>query len=343
MDDEIQGERKMKTRVVRFHEFGGPEVLRFESLEVGEPAAGEVTVRIEAIGLNRAEAAFRSGRYIERAILPARIGYEAAGVVEALGEGVKGYSVGEPICVLPSFSMNKYGVYAERAIVPALALLKRPSGLGTNVCASIWMQYLTAYGSLIDISNIGKGDAVVITAASSSVGLAAIQIANRVGAVSIAVTRTAAKEPELRKLGAAHVIVTEKQTLETEVLRITGGKGANVAFDPIAGPIVASLAAGMAHGGRLILYGNLSGEAQNTIFPFGLSMTRRFSMRAYVVFEILSDAQRFERARLFVEEGLRESWLKPVVAKTFPFDQMVDAHSYLESDQQIGKVIVTVP
>jgi NADPH:quinone reductase-like Zn-dependent oxidoreductase len=333
----------MMTKVVRFHEFGGPEVLRFDSLEVGEPDAGEVRVRVEAIGLNRAEAAFRSGRYIERAVLPARLGYEAAGVIEALGEGVKGFSVGESICVMPSFSMNKYGVYAERAIVPGSALLKRPSGLGTHACASIWMQYLTAYGALIDISNIGAGDAVIITAASSSVGLAAIQIANHVGAISIAVTRTAAKEAELRKLGAAHVIVTEKQALEAEVLRITGGKGANVAFDPIAGPIVASLAAAMAHGGRLILYGNLSGEAQNTIFPFGLSMTRRFSMRAYVVFEIFSDAQRFERARIFVEEGLREGWLSPIIAKTFPFGQIVESHRYLESNEQIGKVVVTVP
>src|SRR5580704_4763774 len=333
----------MMTKEVRFHEFGGPEVLRFETLEVGEPGPAEARVRVEAIGLNRAEAAFRSGRYIETAQLPARLGYEAAGVIEALGEGVKGFSVGEAICVMPAFSMNKYGVYAERAIVPANALLKQPGGLGTHECASIWMQYLTAYGALVDISKIGAGDAVVITAASSSVGLAAIQIANHVDAASIAVTRTAAKEAELRKLGAAHVIVTEKQTLETEVLRITGGKGAKVAFDPIAGTIVASLAAVMAQGGMLILYGNLSGEAQNTIFPFGLSMTRRFSMRAYVVFEVLSDAQRFERARLFVEEGLREGWLTPIIAKTFPFDQIVEAHRYLECNQHIGKVIVTVP
>src|SRR5487761_685207 len=160
----------MMTKVVRFHEFGGPEVLRFESLEIGEPGTGEVRVRIEAIGLNRAEAAFRSGRYIEKAQLPARLGYEAAGIVEALGEGVKDFSVGEPICVMPAFSMNHYGVYAELAIVPASALLKRPAGLGVKESASIWMQYLTAYGALIDISKIGAGDAVMITAASSSVG-----------------------------------------------------------------------------------------------------------------------------------------------------------------------------
>ena len=120
----------MMTKVVRFHEFGGPEVLRFESLEVGEPGAGEVRVRVEAIGLNRAEAAFRSGRYIERAVLPARLGYEAAGIVEALGEGVKGYSIGEPICVMPSFSMNKYGVYAEHAIVACVRPAEAAGGIG---------------------------------------------------------------------------------------------------------------------------------------------------------------------------------------------------------------------
>jgi NADPH:quinone reductase-like Zn-dependent oxidoreductase len=333
----------MLTKVVRFYEFGGPEVLVFESLEVGEPGAGEVRVRVEAIGLNRAEAAFRSGRYIEKAQLPARLGYEAAGVIEALGEGVKGFSVGEPICIMPAFSMNKYGVYAERAIVPANALLKQPAGLGMHQCASIWMQYLTAYGALVDISNIGAGDAVLITAASSSVGLAAIQLANHVGAVSIAVTRTAAKEAELRKFGAAHVIVTEKQTLETEVLRVTGGKGAKVAFDPIGGPIVASLAAAMAPGGWLILYGNLSGQAQNTVFPFGPSAMKGFAMRGYLVFEIIRDPKRFERARLFIEEGLHAGWLKPIIAKTFPFDRIIEAHQYLEANGQIGKVIVSVP
>jgi len=333
----------MMTRVVRFHEIGGPEVLRFESLEIGEPGLGEVRLRVEAIGLNRAEAAFRSGQYIEKAQLPARLGYEAAGVIEAVGEGVKGFSVGEPICVFPAFSMNRYGVYAERAIVPASALLPHPAGLGTKECASIWMQYLTAYGALIDISKIGAGDAVVITAASSSVGIAAIQIANHAGAVPIAITRTTAKETELRKIGAAHVVVLERDKIEIEVLRITGGKGAKVAFDPIGGPIVASLGAAMGPGGWLILYGNLSGQAQSTVFPFGPSVMKGFAMRGYLVFEIIHDSERLARARKFVEEGLRGGWLAPVIGKTFAFDQIVEAHRYLEASEQIGKVVVTVP
>jgi NADPH:quinone reductase-like Zn-dependent oxidoreductase len=294
----------MLTKTVRLHEFGGPEVLRMEPLEVAEPGAGEVRVKIEAIGLKRAEAMFRQGKYtLERAKLPARIGYEAAGIIEALGEGVNGFSVGEPICVIPAFSMAEYGVYAERTIVPALAVLKRPKGLSTNECASIWMKYLTAFGAIGDICEIGKGDAVVITAASSSVGLAAIQSTNHLGGISIAVTRTAAKEAELRNAGAAHVVVLEKGPPEAEVLRITREKGAKLAFDPIAGPIVASLAGAMAQGGMVIVYGNLSGQACNMVFPFGPSLTRGFSMRGYVVFEIIRDPKRFERARTFIEEG----------------------------------------
>lgn len=334
----------MMTKTVRFHETGGPEVLRFEPLEVGDPGVDEVRVRIEAIGLNRAEAAFRSGNYIERAQLPARLGYEAAGVVEALGDGVQGFAVGEAVCVIPAFSMNRYGVYAERAIVPSAAVLKRPESLGKAEAASVWMQYLTAYGALIDICKIERGDAVIITAASSSVGLAAIQIANHAGAVPIAVTRTAAKEPLLRKAGAAHVVMLEEQNLVTEVLRLTGGQGARLAFDPIGGSaMVASLAAALAAQGMLILYGNLSGEARRSLFPFGPAVTKGLSVRGYLVFEIIHDPQRFARARRFIEDGLRSGWLVPIIAKTFKFDEIVEAHRYLETNEQFGKIVVTVP
>jgi NADPH:quinone reductase-like Zn-dependent oxidoreductase len=317
--------------------------MRLEALEVGEPGANEVRVRIEAIGLNRAEALFRAGRYIEQPELPARIGYEAAGVIEAVGAGVTGVSLGEAVCIIPGFSMNLYGVYAERAIVPASAVLKRPAGLGPVEAASIWMQYLTAYGPLVEIAQVAKDDAVVITAASSSVGLAAIQIANALGATPIAVTRTPAKEAGLRAQGAAHVVVAATQDLAAEVLRITGGRGARLAFDPIGGPIIAQLAAALGRGGWLVMYGNLSGKAHETPFPFGLSAVKGFSMRGFLVFELIQDPPRLAKARDFVERGLRSGTLKPVIDRTFTLDEIVEAHRYLESNQQLGKVVVTVP
>ncbi len=332
----------MKTRVVRFHETGGPEVLRIESLEIGAPGPDEMRLRIEAIGLNRAEAAFRAGQYLEQPVLPARLGYEASGVVEAAGANVQGFAEGDAVCVLPAFSMNRYGVYAEHAIVPAFAVLPRPAGLSAVEAAAVWMQYLTAYGALIDIAQLGAGDAVVITAASSSVGLAAIQIANRVGAVPIAVTRTDQKKERLRAAGAAHVIASASEDLPGEVMRITEQRGARLVFDPVAGPFVATLAAALGYGGLLMLYGNLSGKAQETLFPFGLSAMKGISMRAYVVFEILQNPERLRRAREFVEQGLQSGVLRPVIDRTFVFEEIVAAHRYLESNQQLGKIVVTV-
>lgn len=330
------------TRVVRFHEFGAPDVLRIENLDVGEPAAGEMRVRVQAIGLNRAEAAFRSGQYIEKARLPARLGYEAAGVVEALGADVAGFEVGEEVCVIPQFSMNRYGVYAERAIVPAAAVVKRPPGLSTVEAAAVWMPYLTAYGAMIDVVGLGKGDGVVITAASSSVGLAAIQIANSVGAVPIAVTRAAAKRAGLLAAGAAHVVVGQEQDIGAEAMRITNGKGARMAFDPVGGPEILPLVGALAPQGTLVLYGNLSGAAHQTPFPFGPAVGRGLSLRGYLVFEIIHDAARLERAQTFIREGLRASALKPRIDRTFAFDEIVAAHRYLEGNQQLGKVVVTV-
>ena len=333
----------MLSKIVRFHKTGGPEVLCFESMEVSEPGPGEMRLRIEAIGLNRAEVAFREGYYLDPPKLPARIGYEAAGIVEALGKDVTGFTVGDAVCVIPGFSMNQYGVYAERALVPASAVLKRPAGLSPAAAASIWMQYLTAYGALVDIAKIGRGDTVLITAASSSVGLASIQIANAVGAIPIAITRTEAKAEALRKHGAAHVIVTDKQDLMAEVMRITEKKGARVAFDAVVGPIVTTLAAALAAQGMLILYGNLSGKKNETLLPFGPMLGKGLSLRGYVVFEIIHSAQRLAAARQFIEQGLQSGKLTPVIDRTFTFDQIADAHRYLESNQHLGKIVVTVP
>jgi NADPH:quinone reductase-like Zn-dependent oxidoreductase len=327
------------TRTVRFHQIGGPEVLQIETLDVGEPGPGEIRIRVETIGLNRAEGSFRAGRYLETPVLPARIGYEAAGIVEALGNGVQGFVAGDAICVIPAFSLNQYGVYAERAIVPASAVVKRPQGLSAIEAAAIWMPYLTAYGALIDIGRLGKGDAVIIQAASSSVGLAAIQIANSVGAVPIATTRTGAKKTALLEAGAAHVIAAQEQDLAAEVMRITEGRGARIVFDPVAGPGVETLAQAMSPGGTLFVYGNLSG--QPTPFP-RLMLKNGLNMRGYLLFELTQDAERLKRAQDFITRGLAAGRFKPVIAKTFAFDEIVDAHRYQESNEQFGKIVVTV-
>jgi NADPH:quinone reductase-like Zn-dependent oxidoreductase len=328
-------------KTVRFHEYGGPEVLRVEDVPVADPGPGEVLVRIEAVGLNRAEALYRAGRYIERpAAFPARLGAEAAGTVEAVGPDVTGLEAGQAVSVIPSFSMNRYAVYAERALVPAAAVLARPEGADAVTGAAVWMPYLTAYGALAQVGGIRPGDTAVITAASSSVGLAAIQIANRIGAVPVAVTRTGAKRDALRDAGAAHVVAAEEEDLAEAVLDLTGGKGARFAFDAVAGPAVADLVRATAPGGTVFLYGSLSGRP--TPFPgFDLGMPA-VSMRTFLVHETTGSPERLREAEAFVASGLRTGAFTPVVDRVFRLDDIADAHRYMEEGDQIGKIVATV-
>ncbi|MFG3114496.1 zinc-dependent alcohol dehydrogenase family protein [Streptomyces sp. NPDC048197] len=330
------------TRAVRFHEHGGPEVLRLEDVEVGEPGQGELLIRVDAIGLNRAEVLFRDGNYIEPVReFPARLGTEAAGVVEAVGAHVTGFEVGQPVSVVPAFSMNDYGVYAERALVPASAAVHRPDELDAVGGAAVWMPYLTAYGALVEVGGMRAGDTVVLTAASSSVGLAAIQIAHRVGAVPLATTRTNAKKDALLKAGAADVIVTDEEDVAARVLDLTGGRGAEFVFDAIAGPGVVDLAKAVAPDGTLFLYGALSGEP--TPYPgFELGMPA-LNMRTYTVTqETTADPERLRRAVAFVSSGLRTGAFRPLVDRTFPLDDIAEAHRYMEAGTQVGKIVVTV-
>ncbi len=327
-------------KVVRFHEIGGPEVLRIEEIEVPPPGKGEVQIRIHALGLNRAESMFRRGQYLEEPKLPARLGYEAAGTVAAVGPGVEGFQVGDAVSTIPSFSLNKYGLYGELANAPAHAVTHHPRSLSWADAAAVWMQYLTAYGALVDIAALKSGDAIVIPAASSSVGLAAIQIANKVGAVTIALTRSSSKRQALSNAGAAHVIATEDQDLVKEVLRLTDGKGARVVFDPVGGPTLAKLAQATAQLGILFLYGALSTDP--IPLPVFDVLGRSLTIRGYVMMEITGDPKRLDRAKRFINDGLADGSFKPLIAKTFPLNEIVDAHRYLESNQQIGKIVVTV-
>lgn len=327
-------------RVVRFHETGGPEVLKIDEIEVPLPGKGEIQIRIHALGLNRAEAMFRSGQYLEEPKLPARLGYEAAGTIAAIGPDVQGFKIGDAVSTIPSFSLNAYGLYGDLANAPVHAVTHHPASLSWAEAAAVWMQYLTAYGALIDIADLKSGETVLIPAASSSVGLAAIQIANKVGAVPIALTRGPSKRQALLDAGAAHAISTDEQDLVEEVLRITKGKGAGVVFDPVGGPTITKLARATAHLGTLFLYGALSTEP--TPVPLMEVLGKWLTIRGYVMMEITGDPKRLGRAKQFINEGLAEGSLKPIIAKTFPLEEIVEAHRYLESNQQIGKIVVTV-
>jgi NADPH:quinone reductase-like Zn-dependent oxidoreductase len=328
-------------KMVRFENLGGPEVLKFVEEPSRNPGKGEVRVRVQAVGLNRAEALFLRGQYLERAKLPAGVGYEAAGVVEEVGPDVDKSWVGKRVSTIPAFSMNDYPMLGEEVIAPFSALGEYPEKLSPVEGAAIWMQYLTAYGGLIAVAHLSQGDFVVIPAASSSVGIAAIEIAKAERAVSIATTRKSTKKAELLSLGADHVIATEEEDTVARVKEITGGKGARVIFDPVAGPFLQTLAEAAAVGGIVIEYGGLS--MQPTPFPLQTALRKALTVRGYVLMEVTRDPEKLAKAKTYVFDRLEDGRFRPKIAKVFPFAQTVEAYQYLESNAQVGKVVITIP
>ncbi|SCB60021.1 NADPH:quinone reductase [Rhizobium aethiopicum] len=327
-------------RVIRFHELGGPEVLRVEDVVIPAPQPGLVQIRVKALGINRAEALLRSGAYIETAPLPSGLGLEAAGIIEAVGEGVDGFVPGDRVSIIPPISMVQWPAYAELISFPAEFVVRHPPTLSWEAAAAVWMPYLTAYGALIDIARLSKGDFVAVTAASSSVGLAAIQIANKVGATPIAITRTSVKRQALHHAGAAHVLASQEEDLQMKLKAVAGPDGVRVVFDAVAGPIVQPLSAAMSSGGIFIEYGGLNPEP--TPFPLPAVLGKGLTLRGYLVHEIVRDPTRLQAAKTFIFEGFASGALEPVISRTFPFEHIVEAHRFLESNEQFGKIVVTV-
>lgn len=328
-------------RTFRFHQLGGPEVLQLIDEPVREPGKGEVRLKVQAVGLNRAEALFLRGQYLEQAKLPAGVGYEAAGIVEALGPDVDKSWIGKRASTIPAFSMNEYAMLGEVVLAPIAAVAEYPPNLSPNEGAAIWMQYLTAYNGLIHIAHLAKSDFVIIPAASSSVGIAAIEIANAEGAISIATTRTSTKKDELLSLGATHVIATEEEDFLARVKEITQGRGARVAFDPVSGPFLDTLCKAASVGGIIVEYGSLSMKPAQ--FPVALALTKLLTIRSFTLMEITHHPAKLAIAKKYVYDRLADGRFHPKIAKVFPFAQAINAFKYLESNAQVGKVVISVP
>ncbi|MEJ0028374.1 MAG: zinc-dependent alcohol dehydrogenase family protein [Rhizomicrobium sp.] len=327
-------------RGVRIHAFGGPEVLTIEEVAVPVPGPGEVRLRVRAIGLNRTEVTFRTGRSAVRPRLPSQIGFEAAGTIEALGPGVEGFAIDDRVAVIPAYGAGEYGFYGEVSLAPARSLVAVPPATTWEEAAATWTAFATAWAGLADIARLSAGQFVLISAASSGVGLAAIQVARALGAVPIALTRSSSKAKELYARGAAHVVAAGEQDLVAEVKRITDGKGADVVFDSVAGPDFAQRIEATAPGGLVIVYGALGGaEARLPVMPL---LGRNLTIRGFGLPAITRDDAKLAALKAVVMSGLVSGAFKPAIAKVFRFDDIVAAHRYLESGEKIGKVVVTV-
>ena len=323
-------------RAVRFHETGGPEVLRIEDVELRDPGAGEVRIRVRAVGLNRSEVNFRRGTYLEAPVLPAGLGSECTGTVLATGPDAGPWRPGDEGCGLPASSENTHPVYAEEAIVPAGALLARPSGLDDAGAAALWMPLLTVWGMTRHAVRLREGDRLLVTAASNSIGAAALQTARHIGARAVAVVPDGRHGDALRAAGADEVLTG---TPDAERLREALGGGADLVLDAEGGPGVERLVRACAPGGAVIVHGGLSGEP--TPLPaagYAPVWLRRFHVR-----EVVGDPAVLARAVAFARAGLAAGTLTPLVDRIFDLADVAAAHDYLESpDRAPGKPVLRI-
>jgi NADPH:quinone reductase len=324
-------------RVVVFDETGGPDVLHIVDEPAGQPAAGEVRIRIEAIGINRLDAMMRAGSSPRPVRLPhARLGCEGTGIVDAVGSGVEGLSAGDAVIITAVPDMEINGSYAEYCVVPASRVIPRPAGLDAATAAALWVSYSTSYGALVEKARMRPGDHVLITAASSAAGLAAIQIARQIGAIPLAVTRHSSKKAALLEAGAAAVIGTDEDDLVKAVQQQAGTAGADIILDFVMGPGLADLANAAKFNGTLVSAGYL--DPRPAPFP-----RKPLTIYRYMSFEHTLDATVVHRIAAFLTAGLRTGVLRPAIDQVFTLDDIVAVHRYLEQGQQRpGKIVVTV-
>jgi NADPH:quinone reductase-like Zn-dependent oxidoreductase len=325
-------------RTVVFDEFGGPQVMRVVEEPLPEPSVGEVRVRIEAFAVNPLDRMMRSGTSPAPVPLPhARLGVEGTGVIDALGPGVTGLEIGDPVILAAIADASVRGSYAEYTTVPASRLVARPTGLTVVEAAAVWVAYSTAYGALVEKAGMRPGDHVLITAASGGVGRAAMQIANHLGAVPLAVTRHSAKADDLLAVGAAAVIATDHEDIADAVRHHTAGSGADVVLDLVMGPGQQELVKAARPCATLVAAGFL--DPRPTLFPSGTPL----SIFNYRSFEHTLDPVVVKRMAAFLHAGVRLGALRPAIDTVFTLDDVVGAHRHFEEGLHTGgKIVVTV-
>ncbi|MGX7730804.1 quinone oxidoreductase family protein [Rhodococcus sp. 2H158] len=322
-------------KVVRFYETGGPEVLRWENAEVGEPGPGEVRIRHGAVGLNFADTYFRTGLY--PAALPAGMGVEAAGVVEAVGAGVSHVREGDRV----TYTGSPLGAYSTERVMPAEHLITLPDGIAFETAASMTMRGLTSAYLLRRIAALGAGDTVLLHAAAGGVGSIVTQWANLLGINVIGTVSSDAKAEIARANGCAHVIVYTRENVPARVREITDGVGVPVVFDSIGASTFATSLDSLARRGLLVCFGTASGpippiDAMSLAVKGSLFVTRP-ALADYI-------ADPAERAELAGEVfgHVAAGRIRIDINQRYELADAVAAHRDLEAGASIGTSVFTL-
>jgi NADPH:quinone reductase len=320
------------TYAVRIHETGGPEVLRYENVDVPEPGPEDVRVRHTAIGLNFIDVYERTGLY--PTTFPAVLGREAAGVVEAVGAKVKGLSVGDRI----AYTGTGNGSYSEARILAAPRAVKIPDGIDDQQAAAIMLKGLTTQALVRRIYRLRKNDYALIHAAAGGVGLLTVQWAKHLGAKVIAIVGSEEKAALVRQHGADHVLLASDDWL-AEVKKITGKKGVHVVYDSVGKDTFFPSLDSLRPRGMMVTFGNASGPAP-AFAPLELSKRGSLFLTRPTLFHYIATRPELEKAAAELFDLVKRGVLKVHVGQTYPLREAAQAHRDLESRKTMGSTVL---
>ena len=317
---------------IQFDKLGGPEVLKLADAPTPEAIKGTVLVRNRAIGINFADTLFRQGQYATTPQLPDTPGLEAAGIIEQVGEGVSGFSVGMRVAAIGAKAYSEYMVARASQVIPI------PDHVSFDEGAAFPIQVLTAWHILHSSHNIGSGQTVVVHSAAGGVGIVAVQIAKAAGARVIGTVSSASKAALAKEYGADEVVNYATQDFSTEVMRLTDNRGADLILDAVGKPTFEKGLTCLAPMGHLVLYGRAGGPP-DPLNVFKL-FQRSTKVSGFMLNQQHTGKERWQRG---IEDSFRlmkEGKLKLLIGKKFPLFEASEAHRFMESRGSTGKLVL---
>lgn len=320
-------------------EYAGYQGLRLQDCDAADPGPNEVQLRIEAFALNWGDMNLMMDQYsFSFNHFPARVGMEAAGIVEAVGANVNDIELGARYCTLPYFYYNN-GASADTLTIDQKYITKAPDGMSAVESCSVWMQFMTAYYPVIEMSKAGPGVNILVPAATSTAGNAALQIGRAAGATMIGTTRSAGSVDYLEETGASHVFVDDGSDLGAYLKEVTDNAGVHGVFDPIGGDFPMRYGSALARGARLMLYGLLTEKLPE--IPYVDMWQSNAWLHMYSLFNYVENPDAQNRGTDYVYGGLSDGTLKPLIDKVYPMEAYIEAWQYLEKPRkQHGKVVI---
>ena len=336
----------MKQNVIT--KYGGTDVLKIQERTDPMPSAGEVLIKVKAIGVNFADILARKGLYPDAPKPPCVVGYEVSGVIEAAGQGVEPSIVGRSVLAL-----TRFNGYADKVCVPEKNVFAIPAGLDFERAAAIPVNYLTAYQLICVMGGLNKGESLLIHNAGGGVGLAALDISIHLGAVTYG-TSSAGKHSYLKERGLNHCIDYRNQDFLAAIMRLTDGKGVELVIDPIGGKNWKKSYKALRSTGRLGVFG-ISTVSESKLGrpiqfakliaqmpwynPLGL-MNANKSVFGVNLGHMWNERDKIAEWMQEILNGVEEGWVRPHVDRSFPFEQAGEAHAYIEARKNIGKIVL---